>query len=136
VEEGTLEVATAGHQAPIVGHDGRFVPLPIEYHLVLGVEKDVRYKTERFDLPATASLILFTDGVTDAKALDGQRFDLNRLIQTLQDGRAESAQQLIDSVVGRINQFRQTRELPDDLTLVCIQTLARGAYQSAEALSV
>jgi serine phosphatase RsbU (regulator of sigma subunit) len=136
VDEGSLEVATAGHQAPILGQGGRFDPLPIEYNLVLGVEKDVTYKTERYDLPATASLVLFTDGVTDAKAVDGQRFELSRLIQTVQAGRAESAQQLIDSIVGRINQFRQTRELPDDLTLVCIQTLARGAFQAAEALSV
>jgi serine phosphatase RsbU (regulator of sigma subunit) len=136
VNEGTMEVATAGHHGPILGDGGRFVPLPIEHHLVLGIEKNVEYPTERYPLPPTASLILFTDGVTDARAVDGQRFDLDRLVQTLNASRAESAQQLIDTIVGRINQFRQTRELPDDLTLVCIQTLAQRTYQSTEALSV
>jgi serine phosphatase RsbU (regulator of sigma subunit) len=136
VNEGTMDVATAGHHAPILGDGGRFVPLPIEYHLVLGIERDVEYRTEHYALPPTASLILFTDGVTDARAPDGQRFDLNRLVETLNMGRAQSAQQLIDSIVGRINQFRQTRELPDDLTLVCIQTLGQRTYQLTEALSV
>jgi serine phosphatase RsbU (regulator of sigma subunit) len=136
VDRGRLEISTAGHQAPIIGDNGRFVPLPIEYHLVLGIEKDVEYKTERYDLAPSASLILFTDGVTDARAVDGQRFDTERLIETLNAARAESAQQLIDSIVGRINQFRQTRELPDDLTLVCIQTLGERAFRASEALSV
>jgi serine phosphatase RsbU (regulator of sigma subunit) len=135
MEAGLLEVATAGHYPPILGKDGEFHSLPVEPQLVLGVEKDVRYPTERFDLPASASLILYTDGVIDAQSPQGKRFDIEQIIESIK-GRTDSAQVLLDAIVGRVNHFRQQRKLPDDLTLVCIQTQVETSYNAAEAVSV
>ena len=135
MEAGLLEVATAGHYPPILGKDGEFHSLPVEPQLVLGVEKDVRYQTERFDLPASASLILYTDGVIDAQSPQGKRFDIEQIIESIK-GRTDSAQVLLDAIVGRVNHFRQQRKLPDDLTLVCIQTQVETSYNATEAVSV
>ncbi len=135
MEAGSLEVATAGHYPPILGEQGVFKSLPVEPQLVLGVEKDVKYPTERFDLPPAASLILYTDGVLDAQSPEGKRFDVRRIIDSVQ-GRTESAQALIDGLVARINHFRGDRTLPDDLTLVCIQTQSETSFQTPEAVSI
>jgi sigma-B regulation protein RsbU (phosphoserine phosphatase) len=135
LEAGELEVATAGHYPPILGSNGAFESLPVEPQLVLGVEKDVKYQTERFDLPPSASLVLYTDGVIDAQSPEGKRFDINRVLDCVR-GRGESAQALVDSIVGRINHFRGARNLPDDLTLVCIQMQTQSAYRATEAISV
>jgi serine phosphatase RsbU (regulator of sigma subunit) len=135
MEAGRLEVATAGHYPPIIGEHGVFRSLPVEPQLVLGVEKDTKYPTERFDLPAGASLVLYTDGVLDAQSPEGKRFDVNRIIDSAR-GHCESAQVLIDSIVGRINHFRGARALPDDLTLVCIQTQTEESFRASEAVSV
>jgi serine phosphatase RsbU (regulator of sigma subunit) len=131
----TLEVATAGHYPPILGTHGDFEQLGIEPQLVLGVDRDQRYPTERFTLPDSASLVLYTDGVLDAQNPDGKRFDLKRIIGSVK-GHAESAQALVDSLVGHINQFRGTRVLPDDLTLVCVQMQGQSSFKPAEAVSV
>jgi serine phosphatase RsbU (regulator of sigma subunit) len=135
MDAGTIEVATAGHYPPIVGVGGTFQSLPVEPQLVLGVEKDVRYPTERFDLPAGASLVLYTDGVIDARGPGGRRFDLRLLLEAL-DGHNESAQGLVDTIVGRIDQFRGPLDLPDDLTLVCVQTAGVPVMEGAEAVGV
>jgi serine phosphatase RsbU (regulator of sigma subunit) len=134
-EAGHLEVATAGHYPPILGEQGIFKSLPVEPQLVLGVEKDTRYPTERFDLAAGASLVLYTDGVLDARSPEGKRFDVNRIIDSVR-GHSESAQVLIDSIVGRINTFRGPQPLPDDLTLVCIQTQTEDSYRATETVSI
>ena len=49
---------------------------------------------------------------------------------------ADTAQSLVDTIVGRINQFRGNLDLPDDLTLVCIQTQTETSYRATEAVSV
>ncbi|HEY7120108.1 MAG TPA: PP2C family protein-serine/threonine phosphatase [Tepidisphaeraceae bacterium] len=134
-EAGTVDVATAGHYPPILGNKGHFEPLPVETQLVLGVEKDTRYPTQVFDLPAGASLVLYTDGVIDARSPDGKRFDLRHVLEVL-EGQNASAQGLVDTIVGRINHFRGERELPDDLTLVCIQTQMEQAFSASEAVQV
>jgi serine phosphatase RsbU (regulator of sigma subunit) len=112
-----------------------FRSLPVEPQLVLGVEKDVRYPTEHFDLPPSASLVLYTDGVIDAQSPEGKRFDVHHVIDAVR-GHGESAQVLVDRIIGRVNHFRGDRKLPDDLTLVCIQTQSEGAFRASEALSV
>jgi serine phosphatase RsbU (regulator of sigma subunit) len=117
------------------GANGEFESLPIESQLVLGVSKDERYPTERFVLPEQASFVLYTDGVLDAQNPAGKRFDLKRIIASAK-GHGESAQSLVDSIVGHVDQFRGARVLPDDLTLVCVQTQAQGAMRANEAMSV
>ncbi|HYE18272.1 MAG TPA: SpoIIE family protein phosphatase [Tepidisphaeraceae bacterium] len=135
----TVEVATAGHYPPLMSRDGTFAHLQVEPQLVLGVEKDTRYETERFVLPTgTSSLVLYTDGVLDARSADGKRFTAKGLIDALAKsaGAGESAQSLLDSIVGRVNQFRGPTELPDDLTMVCIQTQVQGAQVGIGAVGV
>jgi serine phosphatase RsbU (regulator of sigma subunit) len=135
LENGRVEVATAGHYPPVVGYRGHYESLPVESQLVLGVECDARYPTEVFDLLAGASLVLYTDGVIDARSPDGGRFNLAGIIDSVR-GHSDSAQALVDGIVGRINHFRGGRELPDDLTLVCVQTQTVETRQGAEAVSV
>jgi serine phosphatase RsbU (regulator of sigma subunit) len=135
VDGGRVEVATAGHYPPIIGYQGHYESLPVESQLVLGVDKDSKYPTEVFDLLSGASMVLYTDGVIDARAPDGARFNLKGIVDSV-TGRGESAQGLVDRIVARINHFRGNRELPDDLTLVCIQTQGQMSPQGAEAISI
>jgi serine phosphatase RsbU (regulator of sigma subunit) len=135
LETGRLEIAAAGHYPPVLGYNGHFEPLPAESQLVLGVDGDARYPTEVFDVLPGTTLVMYTDGVIDARSPDGKRFGLAGVLDSVR-GHTETAQGLVDSVVGRINHFRGTQELPDDLTLVCIQTQGMSARRGAEAVSV
>ena len=101
-----------------------FTQMPVPPQLVMGIDADVSYPTERFTLPAGASMLLYTDGVTDAiAAADTQRFMVEGLQKALY-GRFETAQAIIDAVVDAVDQFRGEKDLPDDVTLVAIQLQA------------
>lgn len=123
VEHGVVDIATAGHPPPLLGEGESFQPLAVEPQLVLGVERDSQFPTQRFNLSPGSSLLLYTDGVVEAEAdiaAGGPRFTVAGLRRSL-FGRFTSAQAIIDAVIDAVNEFRGRRELADDLTLVAIQ---------------
>jgi len=125
VEGASVEVATAGHPPPLMGDGESFQPMSIEPQLVLGVERDTTYPTLRSALSPRSSLVMYTDGVQDAQAPNGDRFDVEGLQRCLY-GRYDSAKVMLDAVISAINQFRGSRSLADDATLVAIQLQGAG----------
>jgi serine phosphatase RsbU (regulator of sigma subunit) len=118
---GVMEVASAGQGGPLVRReDGLFESLPVQPQLVLAVEEDLEYPTERYPLAPGTSMLLYTDGATDVQAPTGERFSLEALQRSLA-GRFDSARSLLDAAVEAIDTFRGGAELTDDLTLVAVQ---------------
>ncbi|MCC5036901.1 serine/threonine-protein phosphatase [Streptomyces sp. WAC 00631] len=77
-DSSVVRIANRGHPAPLLVHDGRVSPLePATPSLPLGLAAlggdDV--PVDRFDLPAGATLVLFTDGIDEARDADGVFFD-------------------------------------------------------------
>ncbi|HXE53656.1 MAG TPA: PP2C family protein-serine/threonine phosphatase, partial [Tepidisphaeraceae bacterium] len=123
---GRVEVSTAGHPPPLI-HDGvRFEKLDLEPNLVLGVERDATYPTERFDLSPESLLLLYTDGAFEAESPAGEQFGMERLRRSI-DGHSNGAQSLIQAVLDAVDRFRAGRPLADDLTLVAVQLQGRYA---------
>jgi sigma-B regulation protein RsbU (phosphoserine phosphatase) len=132
---GTLQLATAGHPAPLLADGESFQPLPLEPQLVLGVERGATYTTQTCTLPPSASLLLYTDGVSDCLGQSGKRFGADGLQRTLY-GRYDNAQAILDRLISSIEQFRSGTELTDDLTLVAMQLQTTPAAVSTAAAEV
>jgi sigma-B regulation protein RsbU (phosphoserine phosphatase) len=125
-ETGVVELATAGHPPPFVGSGEAFAPLPIESQLVLAVDQDVPYVTQRFELKRGTSMLLFTDGVTDVQSPTGERLGTEGVEKSL-FGTFTKAQTLLDTALDAVESFRAGREAADDLTLVAVQLPAPPA---------
>lgn len=120
-EAGRLDIANAGHPAPLIAREAAdFEPLPVAPQLILGIEPNVQFPTETFDLPPDGSLLLYTDGVTDLQSPDGQRLYLEGLQRHLA-GPNSSAPRLLDSLLRILSTYHGPRALEDDLTLVAIR---------------
>jgi serine phosphatase RsbU (regulator of sigma subunit) len=120
-ENRNIEVATAGHPAPLLVDDNGLRKMVIEPQLVLGVESDTTYPTQRFNLSKSARLLLYTDGVIDAATAAGARFTLEGLRKCLGRTNAPSAKTMLDAVTDAVDHFRHGHDLSDDLTLVAIE---------------
>ena len=129
-ERNVVELATAGHPAPLVGSGDEFEPLPVEPQLVIAVDEDVPYKTQRFQMKPGTSLLLYTDGMTDVQAPDGSRLGAEGVQKALY-GSFTKAQTLLDTVLDTVEGFRAGREMADDLTLVAVQLAGRPAAPPA-----
>jgi adenylate cyclase len=122
---GELAYASAGHDSPLVIHDGR---PPRELATAggppLGTVNDFAYPLSRSRLETGATLLLYTDGVTEAQNADGMLYTGRRLVACLALGSADSARAVIDRVFEDIGEFVGASEQADDITVLGIRRLA------------
>jgi len=114
--------ARAGHDQPIVLEaDGQ--PLEIERKAgqLLGILPAPDLDEARIALPAGSTLLLFTDGATEAMDVYGQMFGLARLRDAFQTNRRASAQDICAAVWNVIEDFSDHQPPRDDVTLVALK---------------
>lgn len=90
---------------------------------VLGIFPERRYAQGEIDLRRGDCLVLFTDGVTEARGSSGREFGEDRLeellIQSLSGGHELRAADLRDRIMEAVNEFSDG-EVYDDATLMVV----------------
>ena len=116
---GRVAAASGGHPAPrIVLPDGSTHPL--EAHgLVLGIDGGQEYAESHAELPLGASLVLYTDGVIEARR-DGELYGDDRLDALLAHRHELPARALAAAVAEDARDFAGG-DLSDDLAVVVIR---------------
>lgn len=121
VEAGTgdLACASAGHPNPVlVRSDGRVVELG-ESGLALGIAADQEYTEARETLEPGSAVVLFTDGVVEARR-DSELFGHDRLARLLAEHRELTAGELAQAVVDGARTF-SGGGLSDDSAVVVVK---------------
>ncbi len=118
-ETGALACASAGHPVPrIVDADGRVVELAAS-GLALGIASDQEYAEARGELEPGSAVVLFTDGVIEARR-DGDLFGSVRLDRLLAENRELPAAELAQAVVDGARAF-SGGDLADDSAVVVVK---------------
>jgi serine phosphatase RsbU (regulator of sigma subunit) len=117
---GDVTGASAGHPLPrVVFPDGSTRRL--ETHgLVLGIDSEQEYAESRSELPPGASLVLYTDGVVEARRPDGELYGDDRLDALLAGRHELPARALAAAVADDAREFAGG-DLSDDLAVVVIR---------------
>ena len=116
---GEVACASAGHPAPrLVLPDGTVRPVAAS-GLVLGIEPGQTYEEVREELPPGATLVLYTDGVVEARR-DGELYGTERLDTLLSERRALPVPTLALAVTEDCRGFAGG-ELSDDVAVVVIR---------------
>jgi len=63
-------------------------------------------------------LLLYTDGLTEARSPKGEMFGIDRLTAALQRCRHMGARQTVNAIVEEVTRWRGAPDFVDDLTLV------------------
>ena len=117
---GELTYANAGHNPPLwVRADGQVEKLT-RTGIALGVVESGAISQRMIQLASGESLLLYTDGLTEAFSSNGDMFGEARLLTALQC-KAASAEALLDDVETRLNEFVGTEPASDDLTMLVIR---------------
>jgi serine phosphatase RsbU (regulator of sigma subunit) len=115
------QVALAGHPAPLV-RTGRDVASVGGAGLPLGVTADVAYQEFDLRLPHDTTVLLYTDGVTEARDDDGSQFGEDRLVDVLRRTAGRSAEETVESVVAAVEDvLRGSRYRADDQALLAVR---------------
>jgi sigma-B regulation protein RsbU (phosphoserine phosphatase) len=114
-----LSYTNAGHNPPLVlRRDGSCERLAIG-GTVTGIFDEGTFEEGRVTLDPGDRLVLYTDGITEARSAngDGDEFDDAGLLQTLARCRHLDAQSIVDAVFDDVGAFAGGR-LQDDATAV------------------
>jgi sigma-B regulation protein RsbU (phosphoserine phosphatase) len=116
---GHLRYASAGHDPPLLRDvDGTVRELAIDNGAALGIERETKYGfIDAFVAPGDA-LLLFTDGVTEARADDGSTLGLEGLAALLREGAETEPDTLVRRIVDTIN--GSGLRVEDDLTVLAV----------------
>lgn len=91
---------------------------------VMGLFEDWQCEIAQVELAAGDTLVLYTDGVTEATNGDGEEFGESRLVEALANHSHLPLEALLEGVVGAVHQFSSGSEQQDDITLVIARSRA------------
>jgi serine phosphatase RsbU (regulator of sigma subunit) len=119
-EKRNITISSAGHPPPLLrSGDGGVAALKINTSIPLGIFENHQYGETQHALKAGDSVLLYTDGVTEAMDQEGKMFGTERLKQVLAAGGKHP-----DGILAAINRAvaEHTAGYPqsDDLAMVCL----------------
>jgi sigma-B regulation protein RsbU (phosphoserine phosphatase) len=118
---GGLNYLCAGHNPPMLKHsDGTIERLKSE-SIPLGIEINEKYETGRTVLGLGDVLIIYTDGVTEARDEDGEEFGEARLLALAAEPFEERAAMTLSSIMRKLDEFVGSAPQHDDITCLVVR---------------
>jgi phosphoserine phosphatase RsbU/P len=115
-----LSYLSAGHP-PLLHKRGADVQTLGEADQIpLGVLRDYEYRNNEFLLQSGDLLVVYTDGIVEARDTHEQMFGNDRLRELVATG-PSSAQALLDNIVNAVQEHQQSTLGTDDQTLLILK---------------
>jgi len=118
---GTLTSCSAGHNPAVLLRANGAVERPDKGGLVLGAFETARYEEEAIMLGTGDTLVLFSDGVTDAEAPGGEQYGEERLLEALAGSERRAPNDILDRVLQSVRTFAAEQPPADDVTVLVIR---------------
>jgi phosphoserine phosphatase RsbU/P len=117
--DGSIEFTNAGHVAPlVVSRDG--VTQLTTTDMVVGLFAQATYRTQRVTLEKGDSLVLFTDGVTEAENEAEEQLGIEPVANLLETMHGTDARKLLECIEEHVHTFMGTAPAGDDVTMLAV----------------
>ena len=121
-ETGEFTYASGGHDAPLLVHpDGSSELLPLTGGIALGIVSDLAYGQNSVVLDHGDTLVLYTDGVTEAMNGEGEQFGIERLRMVFSDRAPKDANEAAHKIFEAVNTFADGAAQSDDITCLTLR---------------
>ena len=122
---GVLRYCNAGHNAPLLLHDGAVKTIDVKPNLPLGVAGGMRFIQQEMTVPSGSALFLYTDGLTEAENIRHELFSERRLLKVAADVSTLSAREQVAGIHEAVRRHVEDAPQSDDLTMLCIRYLGQ-----------
>ncbi len=123
-----LTYSNGGHDSPLIIHaDGSSTLLPLTRGIALGVMPGLTYNQQTVTLKPGDTVILYTDGVTEAMNAEGEQYGLDDLRDMFSDAPPGSSEDANKAVFDAVHRFAQDTPQSDDITCLVMR---RGGNSS------
>ena len=119
---GEIDYCNAGHNAPYILHaNGDVTPVQSDINLVLGAFEGIPYKRNKMKLLPGDTLMMYTDGVTEAENSAYELFGEPRLETALASLKGSSSQQVVETINQCVKEYAGEAPQSDDITQLVIK---------------
>ncbi len=126
--DGGFEYIKAGHPSPLLLRKGEVSELYTDGSFPVGLIPEAEYSAAHLQLEPEDTLVLFSDGVTEAEDPDHKLFEVTGLSQSLAGRENVSLESLQQAVLESVHSFTRGADQSDDITLLVVR------YRSADAV--
>ena len=121
---GTLTYANGGHNPPLIVHpDGSSTVLGMTGGIALGIAADMPFDQSEVTLDVGDTVVLYTDGVTEAMNTEDEEFELSRLQAVYQENAPQSAKEANDLAFEAVRAFAEGAPQSDDITCLALRRI-------------
>ncbi len=117
---GRVEVSNAGHCRPIVLRNGELNELG-STGMPVGISLQAEYQTGVAELDVGDSIVLYTDGVSEARNAQDELYGVENLTRVAANHRHQSPTRMAAACLGDLRQFHDPAAPRDDLTMMVIR---------------
>ncbi|HZS53077.1 MAG TPA: PP2C family protein-serine/threonine phosphatase [Bryobacteraceae bacterium] len=118
----TLRYVNAGHAAPmLIRRDDNRVERLDEGGPVLGLLSDAQYIAGTVKIDDADTLLLYSDGISEAANQNEHEFGDARIEEILSDSSDENVELICHRIMNQVTAFSSTGVLPDDRTLLVVK---------------
>jgi serine phosphatase RsbU (regulator of sigma subunit) len=119
--DGTFTYCSAGHYPAYLVRDGDGSEQELSRTgIPLGVLEEVNWNSAQVTIEHGDTLVLYTDGITDATNTEGQFFGKERLLDALRKHAGKPAREILDRVLSDVHTWMGDAQQFDDITLMVI----------------
>lgn len=118
---GTLRYINAGHNPPLIGRADGTIEQLSSGGFPLGILPAAEFEVGETQLHPGESLIVYSDGVSEANNSQEEEFGMERLTDVIRRNLSASAAGMRDKVESALSAFTQTAPANDDITLVIVK---------------
>ena len=119
---GLVTYSNGGHNPPhVVRADGTIEQLPVYRQYMVGVFAEEQYAEKTLQLEHGDTLVMFTDGVTEATDSTNRPFGTERLDIILSGVADKSSREIVEAIKAGIADFVEDAEQSDDITMLVLK---------------
>lgn len=118
LKTGILTYSNAGHNPPLIYHNGTYEYLKGKPQMVLGAFDGMKYKDFEIKLDEGDKVFLYTDGVTESINNTKEQFGEERLLNYLNQNKEATLMDTLKGLREDIRVFAEDAEQFDDITML------------------
>lgn len=129
--QGEIEIASAGHfPALVVAKDG--VRQIAATGLPLGMFSSSRYTVQRVRLEPGDSLLLYTDGISEANSPEGKEYGVAGIMRVAEERHGWAPHELMAACLKDVHKFSSGAPAKDDQTLMILHRTGSAGFSLGE----
>lgn len=121
-ETGEFTYASGGHDAPLlVRADGSSELLPLTGGIALGIIPELEYGQNTVKLNPGETIVLYTDGITEAMNNEGEQFGVERMREVFANSVPKTSDEATRTIFDAVNEFADGAAQSDDITCLTLR---------------